>query len=449
MNLFKRKNNDDLTQATITQTRYDNNGALNEAIQIMANDGVNICSRACAVCWDSKLPTRYSERAEYIAKRTRIGHASVIEHSNNVYYLEIPDLDLEDLAEFLSIAFYVHTVYRHSKKYNKGYLIIGGSWRAYRDLFLKLPDFRSNKVMIKLISIINSSINSCAFADLINMGELDKTSFIDTDLQYATLYSKQYNADISEYLYCENIDNLDILVQNLAGVCPEAELFNIYDLLDMVTITILFKNMSRIITQQLTRHRNAITQESQRYVDYSDGMFNSPAKFRDYDPEHQYSIQFGKSSQKMNLQEIGDAIVGIYRQLADKDRNGNYHLLKEDARGYLPNNTVCNKIYITFTWRSFFAFLDVREDKAAQSEIRGYACTLGDWFRGLYPQYFETGYVRNGYLADVDLSTIFYKPINTDSSFLNGVDAIISEEEIVEEMENYVGSYEEDSKEQE
>ena len=441
--LFKKKDTTsldslDLQKGVIKLDQYDENPAMNEAVQIMANDGVNICARACSICWDTKIPNDYNERAEYISKRTKIGHASVIEHSNHVYYIEASDDDMRDLAEFLSIAFYVHTIYKHSKKYNKGYLIIGGSWRAYRDLIVKMSDFRSNNIMIKLISIMQASINSCAYTDLINAGVLDKSWFDNGNYKYDQMYSKQYNKDINNNLYCENIDDMNVLLENIRGICPEPELFTMYDLLDMCTVTILFKNMSRIITQQLTRHRNAITQESQRYVDYSQVPFNSPAKFKDrYDPTYQYPIQFGKSSQKMTLQEIGDAEAKLYGQLTDKVRTGGHDLLKEDARAYLPGNIRCQKLYMTFTWRSFFIFLELREAKNAQAEIREYAAALGDWFRNLYPEYKDLYEANRGYGMKTE-DSIYYWPLTPMENIApNGIDEILSEEEIIEEMEKY------------
>lgn len=441
--LFKKKDTNsldefDLQKGVIKLDQYDENPAMNEAVQIMANDGVNICARACSICWDTKIPTAYNERAEYISKRTKIGHASVIEHSNHVYYIEVPDDEMKDLAEFLSIAFYVHTVYKHSKKYNKGYLIIGGSWRAYRDLIVKLPDINANRIMTKLLSIMQASINSCAYTDLINDDILNKSWFDDGNYKYDEMYSKLYNKDIDNNLYCENIDDMNVLLDNIRGMCPEPELFTMYDLLDMCTVTILFKNMSRIITQQLTRHRNAITQESQRYVDYSNVPFNSPAKFKDrYDTTYQYPIQFGKSSQKMTLQEIGDAEAKLYGQLTDKVRTAGHELLKEDARAYLPGNIQCQKLYMTFTWRNFFIFLELREAKNAQAEIREYATALGEWFRDLYPEYKDLYAANKGY-GHEDNGSVYYWPLTPlENTAVNGVDEIISEEEIIEEMEKY------------
>ena len=53
------------------------------------NKAVDIVSEACACCWDKSIPDDYPGRAEYVAKRTRTGHTSILEHSNFVTYLRL------------------------------------------------------------------------------------------------------------------------------------------------------------------------------------------------------------------------------------------------------------------------------------------------------------------------------------------------------------------------
>jgi thymidylate synthase ThyX len=132
--------------------------------------------------------------------------------------------------------------------------------------------------------------------------------------------------------------------------------------------------MSRIITQQLTRHRNAITQESQRYVDYSEAKFNSPAKFKKGSYETDYDIHTSLGSFTGNMDDIGNGMIEVYGELVKQN------VAKEDARGFLPSNVQCGKIYITFTYRSLIQFLSLRTDKHAQAEIRYYACIIKDAF---------------------------------------------------------------------
>ena len=401
---------------------------------LQGNDGVNICAEACACCWDTKLPDQYDKREEYIAKRTRIGHGSVTEHSNTVFYLEVPDAQMEDMVEVISRAKYLNTCCKHSKTSNASYLIIGGSWRAYNDLIKRFSksEMADNMVFMAIMNLIYEYCDKCGFEDLI------KDDIIEDRFQN-TIMSNSNNGimhtNIDQDLEIVNCDNFPNFIKELKEVCKEPELFTEYDLLDFCTITVLFKNMSRIITQQLVRHRNAITQESQRYVNYSHGAFNSPAKFKDkYDPDFKYSIQFGRSSMKMTLQEIGDAIASIYGQLTDKTRTQNHDLQLEDARAFLPNNIQCGKIYMTFTWRTFFAFLYLREDLHAQVEIRTYAKRLCEWFRSTFTEYNDCyealkpkAINESHYCYSIGTTT------NTEE-----VNEAISEEEIVSRMEEQI-----------
>ena len=370
-----------MRSSTIKPTEYDNSvHCSTDVLQLMANDGVNICAEACACCWDTKLPSGYEDRIEYIRKRTVIGHGSVTEHSNHVYYLEIPDDRLVELSEFLSIAHYVHTIYKHSKQYAMGYLIVGGSWRAFRDLFIKMDSYADNYVMRFLLNAIYDTQPSCGYSDLIK-AERIHDQFVDAVQDYRGGYQAKKGASPDGEIEIVSCDNFDVLLEGIKRCCPEPYLFSPMDLLDMVTCTVLYKGMSRIITQQLTRHRNAITQESQRYVNYSKGVFNSPAKFKEkYDPDFKYPIQFGKSSHHMNLQELGDAIAAIYGQLQDPQRTQGHILQNEDARAYLPNNIQCGKIYITFTWRSLLAYFGLRCDNHAQVEMRLFAEKICAWW---------------------------------------------------------------------
>ena len=162
-----------------------------------------------------------------------------------------------------------------------------------------------------------------------------------------------------------NVNNEYIDIINMDNVKHISKLLNldIERCFDFVSISVDFKKMSRIITQQLTRHRNGITQESQRYVDYSNARFNSPCNFKE-----KYNTPIGY----FTLQELGDFISSTYGYLTDQGID------KEDARGYLPMNIQCSKLFMTFTLRTLFMFLYLRTDKHAQAEIRDYADLLSN-----------------------------------------------------------------------
>ena len=140
----------------------------------------------------------------------------------------------------------------------------------------------------------------------------------------------------------------------------------------MMPVTIVFKNISRTATHQLVRHRNAITQESQRYVNYSDASFTIPLK--DYDKNKLYSVKIGDIINNGSLDTIADDLMSVYPQLMQAG------LKKEEARAFLPSNVNCGKLYMTFTVFSLLKFLELRTDPHAQYEIRQYAQTIKEKF---------------------------------------------------------------------
>lgn len=350
---------------------------------VMLNDGVNICATACAACWDTKLPDQYADRAAYIGRRTKTGHTSVVEHSNVVFYMYIPNDYTDELVELLDSCNFLHTVVRHGVKRNGWHMIIGGSWRGFSDLYLTIPSIAENRIAQAITNGVYQYIPSHGMQDIIDKNLLDASQFEDPE--YSTLaddFCLVKNKRLDEDINIINCDDIYTLIKKIMAFCSEPEVFTVHDLMRFCTVTIEFNHMSRIITQQLTRHRNAITQESQRYVDYSGAPFNSPAKFKDkYDPKKLYEFSFGGTRFKMNLQNLGDAINKIYPQLRDKLKLGDNALLPEDARAFLANNTQCGKIYITFTYYNLIKFLELREDSHAQAEIRSYAGRIGKWFR--------------------------------------------------------------------
>lgn len=434
-------------------------------VQLIANDGVNICAEACACCWDTKIPIGYKERIEYVRKRTFTGHGSVTEHSNHVYYMEVQYDDLPELIELTTVGQYLHFVVKASV-HSPGvfYVLVGGSWRGYCDLITKLPISRiaENHLLGRLMSVIYQSQPSCGYAGCKDVRRVNPEQFSDAVFDNGVYGAvKHFEIDANtEIVYS---DDLDMLICNLAKNCPEPELFTPVDLLELVTCTVLFKNMSRIITQQLTRHRNAITQESQRYVNYGKGGFNSPVLFNpNYSSTEQYRVQFGKSSQWFTLQVLGEAIAGIYSQLQSKN-SCTTPLKNEDARGYLPQNIQCGKIYITFTWSKLMSFFDLRLDPHAQAEIRGYANQIYDWFLDQYPTYCDYKSLVGGYYLadkiraseddgdDAEPYTTFYtQPCATRHSKSQSEGPSMNKESLIDVYANSIGMEEaEDSEESE
>lgn len=359
------------------------------AYLIGMNNAIPICAEASACCWDKQIPDDYQGIADYVARRSRTGHTSILEHSNFIAYLKVSTSYADEFVEFLTSVRYLNTFSAKSNDGTYWHLVIGGSYRGYSDLYREAEDL-NNPILQSITAILYQYAHSAAFEDICALELMDKDLFqnLEPDENFKLLgldLDESSNTDLFQVI---GIDSIKKIYTNLYNIDPEiAKKITTFDLIKFTSITVLFKNMSRTCTHQLVRHRNAITQESQRYVNYSDGCFSSPALFKPdkYDAEHKYTVKFGTSgSMQLTLEEIGDAICKIYGQLQDPNIAGQEHyLLKEDARAFLPGNVQCKKIYMTFTFKNFLKFLNLREDKHAQAEIRMYAQAVGDWFRSI------------------------------------------------------------------
>lgn len=357
---------------------------------IYTNSNVNTIYPACASCYGlSKDKNKeYDKRLQYIGRRIKSDHTSVTEHSNVVIQVFIPllnttnlfdsvklnnenikvelsDLSSTDqdivtlLSEVRDVCRYLSIVTDTIKDKDSNPILrmtIGGSIRGFRYIFECIEN-RHNKLFISIFNVLKLAIEPELFLDFINNGIMYSYNTIEvTSDLIENLPRTLLNTQEDEKLDILNMDDLHT-ISRLTGL-EKTKCF------DFVSITADFKNMSRIITQQLTRHRNGITQESQRYVNYSKSCVNNPSQFKDkYDSSKVYITPIGD----LTFDDLGTLMSSIYTSLTEQGVD------KEDARGYLPQNVQCGHLYMTFTLRTLFKFLDLRLDTHAQAEIREYA----------------------------------------------------------------------------
>jgi flavin-dependent thymidylate synthase len=191
------------------------------------------------------------------------------------------------------------------------------------------------------------------------------------------------NVDIIDYPTENYKSSIDTINNKFPSEIRNEKLLNdiIHSLIATSTITIKINKMSRAISQQINRHRTAITQESQRYVNVSDCEFINPCKFdpnKYPNPNPEINIKLFGNEVKTNVEELGKELIKIYGQLLDQG------LLKQDARGFLPFNAE-SSAYYTFTMSDMIHFLSVRLHKSAQPEVRTiasfiYSCLIKDVF---------------------------------------------------------------------
>lgn len=263
--------------------------------------------------------------------------------------------------------------------YDKNYILIGGSIRAYRyfveKCFLNGIQENSGILYKRIISCIYQSIDACFFSDFFKKGILDKAQFmylpetkeLSEDV-YDTYHYQELNDD--DVVQIVNFDSLQTIYSKITDLInPESleDKKKIFEaILNTSVITLKLQHYSRAISQQINRHLSGISQESQRYVDYSKTKFIDPTKFNSKkytDPNEKYNIKDFDNLNNHTSQEIGDKMIGIYQSLKDDG------MINQDARGYLPMNVETKAIH-TFTYQNLLHFIKLRTSSAAQPEVQ-------------------------------------------------------------------------------
>lgn len=348
---------------------------------VFYNDAITIVDKCCRCCTNSKPPTSTGKSIEYIEKRIKIHHESILEHSNIVIKIRQDALDASNFMAIIDSLSYITIVK------DQTFLYFAASIRGWKEFF-KHADME-HPTVAQIYTEFSVICPRCMVADLIDAGYCDEYDFpemvsdpdydgtSELDWGIDTLYSftngipPMYD-DGGQNISIVNIDSfgknrLDHEWIDMSGDRPTTGTFeseiNVFDFLKLGTVTVCFENMSRAATHQLVRHRNAITQESMRYVNYSDAGFFVP------DKADQKTVSNGNATYS-SWDDYYASCINAYNDAIGKG------VPKEDARYLLPNAVECGQLYMTFRWYSLAKFLQLRMDKAAQTEIRNYAILL-------------------------------------------------------------------------
>lgn len=343
---------------------------------IYSNNAIDIVHDACKLCYKGKSEDTIENTLSYIENKVKLQHESVLEHSNLVILLTDTEGNFNtlDYSRVLEAGKHINAVSKTKGLVN--YYLLGGNLRAFKNIFRNLKD--SNNVIARAILNELYYVPKQFFHDFIEAGIMDERSFIDPVAYYYNTSDIATFSKNTPTFNIESIDRIDLVYNRLKNITEE-ELFNMDDLLDMCTTTIYFKKMSRIVTQQLTRHRNAISQQSQRYVDEKNAEFISPSNFKSELDDIMVSID-KYANGELTLTEVGDIMSSIYTQLRSQG------ILKEDARYYLPQG-IKSELYVTFTLRNLIHFLSLRTHKSAQAEIRMFAIDILNIFEEYITKY--------------------------------------------------------------
>lgn len=347
------------------------------------NNYIDIIHDACKLCYKSKPEETMEKKLSYIEHKVKVGHESVLEHGNIIMLFESNNVnDYKDYAEILEASKHLNA----KSYYDDGiyYYLISGNIRAFKNIFRNMYD--KNELSLNILNELYTLPREF-FYDFIQAGIMDYSNFIESD--HYNQDDSKFNIITKDKYNITGIDSIEDIKNYINKEIIGKDVVKTIDILKMATCTVFFKSISRIISQQLTRHRNAISQKSQRYVDEEGCKFINPTDFKDiYDKEEMYDII--SDNKTITSTELGEICTEIYKDLRDQG------MKKEDARYYLPQG-VETELYVTFTLIDLIHCLSIRVDKSAQAEIREIMIDIlgdieflledGDLFKYLIPRY--------------------------------------------------------------
>lgn len=369
---------------------------------IYKNDHVSNIYGACTCCYNNIKDISYLEKENYIAKRVNAGHDSILEHGKLA--IKITDItNLEEIIELTTsefsryLEFYTENYYKtKSKLFKKNELvynlIINGNMRSYKYFLHNISsyDVMSNQLIRSICYLLSDNTVKELYGKDFTIDDIE-LPFTKVENFFNEKLEDKFNADEksdSDMHYTnisrDNIVNVPVAdnkVNKTVDIGIDLNMFKKlykdekvkFDLIPyIIPVTVVFKNVSRTATHQIVRHRNAITQESQRYVDSSNASFTIP--MQGYTPKEEYGIKLCDAFKYYTLDELANELISVYSQLLADDKS----IKKEEARGYLPANVNCRKLYMTFSLFSLSQFIKLRTDPHAQYEIRQYAITIRD-----------------------------------------------------------------------
>lgn len=420
-------NGDDPKARFLTKKKFD--GVSCEIID--HTDSTYLVSTAARMSVGMDPIEEYDKRISHLSRIIKMGHESILEHTNIIMMLHISKnaMNTRWLSSLLASCKYLDV--KTNEYDDVTHILIGGSIRGYKHLIKYTKDAFRNHYILKIIDSLYSSTEAVFFEDMIEDGIMSRDKFSVLDNPKSTNMIFDPNAkDEDSVVTLESINRVKIetpTVTILGSVQPKysdimkavSEYgFTLEDVLDIARVSVIMHDISRPISLQVIRHRNAVTQESQRYVDYSKKAFVNPLKYLDTNEmlEKKFKLSLFGTNFELSGQELGNRLCKIYHQLIEQG------MKKQDARSFLPSN-VSSRLIMTFTYKNLFHFLNLRLDKAAQPEIRNLSKDLLEAFNEYDKEILSTYEKEN-----VEIPYYIIEDKNRESSL--NIDEIISEEEI-------------------
>ena len=350
---------------------------------IHVNPNVYLAHRAARICVGKGVDDDFDKRMKHLDGIIGVNkHETVSEHTNSIILMKIKNEYIEknttDYTELLCNMKYCNWAVTTNNKTQ--YFLIGGSARAFMHV---IRETSSENVFLEFIKRgMYSSFEKCFFKSLIDTKLLDgdKCTYLPTS-EVSLVESKvtqvknnhedtnveNFDAEATSILDPIEFENDHVTIVYMSPINAiydkvKSYGFTLADVYKVSTISFVFHDISRSCSHQLVRHRNAISQESQRYVSQENAGFVNPVELNKTDKysdrRYREVLEKTKSIVSKSLYE--------YKWLIE------HKVAKEDARAFLPTN-VTTKLMMTMTYINYAYFLNLRLDKAAQKEIRNLA----------------------------------------------------------------------------
>ena len=406
---------------------------------IYKNNAVDLVYRAAKTCVRGEIKSDFELRKKTIMNSVGMGHESLLEHTNLILCFQLSKSEL--IKNFTDYIDFVETLkYLNFRTYevsdDKIILVLSGSIRGYKHIFRNIKH-QENAFLQAVKGELYGNCIKEFFMDFIKDGIMDEelfSSYTVGDRQSLVVMRGDVEIVDSENLYKGKIeilsyDSLYNIQERILTVTDYVVPF--VDLLNFATISIKFSDISRTASHQIVRHRAAISQESQRYVNYDFANFINPIeekiKARD-------TIDENYSGYIDTLNTAASKAMQVYKDIV-KSKDHPDGINKEDARAILPNN-IETTVMMTFTYLNLIKAIELRVDKAAQAEIRNLFVTVNDILRNDILQLSE--YIDlNNYICTTK-ENAYYSSIEGDGETLINKEAateeVIYEDEYVEEL---------------
>ena len=348
------------------------------------SDNVYLLNRSGRVCVGMLPDEGYEKQKSYCSRMGARGHESPFEHTNVISIITVPSYAMftntyvNYLTEFLSYTTYCRVSVKKQHDMSIS-ILISASSRALGHIIRQCSE--ENPFVQTIKNLMCTSFEKEILSQYIDEGLIEEDDCIskpEANIKELCAAVTQYRYDYEKLESPENYDTvaddyentieerrhdildflhrkdhyLDKIYQNIQQYG-----FDIKDVFKVATISFVFHDISRACANQMTRHRVAISQESQRYVTHQTD------KSQFINPLDTYPERYK------------DLDVNAAKRLRDIDPFDTYKfalenkVVKEDARAWLPMN-VTTKVMMTFTIEQLAHFIDIRSHKAAQKEVQ-------------------------------------------------------------------------------